>query len=70
MKSKKLVLVLLTGCIILVSGCSRIEESKDVSKTEQEQQTDSQQDAEEDDKTNQDNSEQADSDSISFHTYS
>lgn len=70
MRRKKLVGALLTAGIIFASGCSRIEESKDVSKTEQEQQTDSQQGAEEDDKTNQDNSEQADSDSISFHTYS
>lgn len=71
MKSKKLVIALLTGCIILASGCSRIEESKDVSKTEQEQQqSDLQQDAEADGKTNQYNPEQADSNGISFHTYS
>lgn len=73
MKRKKLVGALLTAGIILASGCSRIEESKDVSKSEQkQQQTDSQQGTEADtiDRTNQDNPEQADSNGISFHTYS
>lgn len=70
MKRKKLVGALLTICIILASGCSRIEESKDVSKTEQEQQqSDLPQDAEADDKTNQYNPEQSESNGISFHSY-
>ena len=74
MRRKKLVIALLAADIILATGCSRKEESTDLTKAEQNQQpTDSEQgtDAEMTDGADQtENPEQADTDDISFHTYS
>ena len=74
MKREKIVGALLTISIILATGCSRQEESIDLTKAEQnQQQTDSEQDTEAEtiDQTGQaENPEPAASDDISFHTYS